>query len=300
MSALTCPEVQAQLDLLAAGECDLPTRAGLEAHLRECPACAAVYAESQRVLTLVRLHCDGDAIERLRLRIERESQQQRTSRRFLPFVKRTLVAAAVFLVCIGVLSWLPQTARFGSEPRLALLVHSGREALPPQVAALAERKLPAITPGPTESLLIALPAGRLGEAFRSELRQRSAGQLPPPPAVAFQLMLMNKGTDAVTVRIGDAEPTLILDVQGEGVVRVPVRAAQAAAFLQPQSRRLAPGEATTFHVDRLVAGSRRHPEYVYLTEPGKFMLTARLQLNVDGHIESVTAAPVRITVVEKN
>jgi anti-sigma factor RsiW len=50
MNAMTCQEVESQLDLLAAGECDPPLREALQAHLQQCPTCAARYAESQATI----------------------------------------------------------------------------------------------------------------------------------------------------------------------------------------------------------------------------------------------------------
>ena len=70
MNAITCQEVQEQLDLLAAGECDRPTQEALESHLQQCQACAATYAESRRVLGLLDLHLRQDGLERLQQRIE--------------------------------------------------------------------------------------------------------------------------------------------------------------------------------------------------------------------------------------
>src|SRR6516164_3744451 len=77
MNAMTCEQVQEQLDLLAAGECDPPARAEIEQHLRTCPACAATYAESQRLMATLDRHWSEAGIERIRQRIETEKRPVR-------------------------------------------------------------------------------------------------------------------------------------------------------------------------------------------------------------------------------
>src|SRR5207248_1141874 len=55
MNAMTCAEVEEQLDLLAADACDAPMRETLEGHLRDCPTCAAKFSQSKRLQGLLDL-----------------------------------------------------------------------------------------------------------------------------------------------------------------------------------------------------------------------------------------------------
>src|SRR5438105_1219339 len=107
MNALTCEEVQQQLDLLAAGECDPTAREALEHHLQHCPTCAAGYAESQRLLGMVDLHWNQRGLERLRQRIDQHALCHRKLRLFTPFVRGAVAAAAMLLIAVGLIWWRP-------------------------------------------------------------------------------------------------------------------------------------------------------------------------------------------------
>src|SRR5260370_13956305 len=74
MNAMTCHDVEEHLDLLAADECDRPTRSAVERHLEHCAACAARYADSRRLLGLLDLHWDAAGPGRVRRQIEREER----------------------------------------------------------------------------------------------------------------------------------------------------------------------------------------------------------------------------------
>jgi hypothetical protein len=211
---------------------------------------------------------------------------------FTPFVRRAIAVAAVFLIAVGLVWWLPRGNDDGkdSEPQFALLVQSGK----PRLKAL----LPAqIRDKATEAVAIVPLAARNGEAFREDLKQAQRGdKLPLPPEVALELVLVNAGKRAVEVRLGDAGSELSLDVPGEAVVRVTAPKAELPAALRPQTLQLEEGQRHVIHIDRLVAGSPGKLEYIYLTEPGEYKLTARLRLTADGRAATVTAEPVRIKV----
>jgi hypothetical protein len=292
MNALTCAEVQEQLELLAAGACDPPMQAALEAHLRDCPACAASYAESRRLLDLLDLHWQHAPIERLRQRIDHAARPRRKQRLFTPFVPRAVAAAALVLIAVGLLWWQPQwhTNPIASESQLALLVRADtpRLRIDSQVPARATAKAEAPPVFP-----LAAPSGA---ALRRELlKAQRDGKLPLPPAVALELTLVNTGPRTVELRLGDVAPTLSLDVQGDGVLRIPAPAADPPSFLKNQTLQLKPKEQHMIRVDRLIAGSQGRLEYVYLTEPGEYTVTAQLRLSADGRgVVTVTGAPVRI------
>src|SRR5262245_25068992 len=97
MNAMTCEQVQKQLDLLAAGACDGATRQTLERHLEACRACAAGYAASQRLLGLLDLHLNPAGVDRLRRRIDTEARRPRRGW-FVNVVRGAVAAAALVLI----------------------------------------------------------------------------------------------------------------------------------------------------------------------------------------------------------
>jgi predicted anti-sigma-YlaC factor YlaD len=291
MKAMTCAEVQEQLDLLAAGACDSATRTAIERHMRECPACAARRAESERLVGLLDLQWNQAAVERLQQRIEAAARPQRKRRFAAPFVRSFVAAAAVMLIAAGLLWWLPpwDTDSAASGAQLALVVHA-RQAV----------KIDAPVPGRAtdkgaEAVAVMPLAAKSGETLRRDLLQaQREGKLPPPPAVSLSMTLVNNGKRPVEVRLGDVVPMLSLDVDGNGVVRMPVPEGQAVDFPERQSWQLQPGAQHDITIGRLMAGSPGAIEYIYLTEPGEVTVTARLRLSVDGEPVTVTAAPVHI------
>src|SRR6516162_220032 len=169
MNAMKCEEVREQLDLLAAGECEAATKAAIEQHLGDCPACAAAYAESERLVGLLDLHWNDQRLERLRQRIEqqaepltpgshapawepgvptlehgseaakptREGGSEAKARRHLrfvtPYVRRGVAIAALFLIAVGLMLWTPvwSPGPKHSEPAFTLLVHARKENMVP-------------------------------------------------------------------------------------------------------------------------------------------------------------------------
>src|SRR6516225_10120723 len=118
MNALTCQQVEEQLDLLAAGECDKPTRRALERHLETCAACSASYAESRRLQAMLELQLNEAAqLQRLRTAIdatmlpavERRKPATESRATLLPFARRISSLAALLLVTLGLALLLPQT-----------------------------------------------------------------------------------------------------------------------------------------------------------------------------------------------
>jgi hypothetical protein len=299
MNAITCEEVQEQLDLLVAGECDPPTKDALEQHLGACPACSASYALSQHLLGLLDLHWNDQAIERLRQRIEQQARPaQRKPRLFRPFIRQAVTVAALVLIAVGLMLWAPiwDTDRKGSEPALALLVHGRKEIQAPEPDKHQE-----LAKGHAAQKVMVIPlAARGGAAFRQKLDQAQRdGKLPPPPAISLELELVNTGKRPVELRPGDETSALVLEITGDGVIRIKAPKAQELEepeFLRTQPLQLDPGKKHILHIDRLIAGSRGNMEYIYLTEPGEYTLTASLRLTADGKVVTVTGAPVQIKV----
>jgi hypothetical protein len=285
MSAMICADVQEQLDFLAAGVCDPATRAALEQHLHACPECAGRFAESQRLLGMLDLHWNQAAMACLRQRIE---QQARPRRRLItPFLHGYVAAAAMLLIAVGLLSWA--TLSTSTAPQLALLVNTERRQT---IVLDAHANARAVAPG-AEALAMPAPAAR------NDNSKPQRGALPPPPVIDLDLTLVNTGQRPITVRIGEVVPVLSLDVLGEGLERIAASPARTPSFLQSRTLRLDAGQSHVIHINRLIAGSPAALEYVYLTKPGVYAVSARLRVLADGMPVTVTGGPVRITVEGK-
>jgi hypothetical protein len=294
MNTLNCRQVDEQLDLVAAGVCDGPTRQALERHLVSCATCADRYAESQRLQGLLALHWNAVALQRLRQRIEREAVAGRR-RLVLPWVRRAAAVAAVLLVTFGLVLLLPRGEPPGEAPRLTLAVLVASTEGPqskgsPETVARVPAKL---APGAMMAM-IQQADGQTGAAFREELtRAQQAGKLPLPPRVPLELALTNSGTRPVEVELGG---TLGLDVEGKGVVRLSAEQAAPPDYLHPQTRWLAAGARWTVPVDRLIAGTPGRLEYIYLTEPGDYTVMARLSVRAGGREQMLTSPSVSVQI----
>src|SRR2546430_9866638 len=119
MNAMACQQVEEQLDLLAAGECDRSTRRAVEQHLEGCAACSASYAESRRLQGMLDLHWnEAEQLDRLRRRLDEADREARRPRRLvLPFVNRAAALAALLLGTFGLALLLPNGNEYrpGSE-----------------------------------------------------------------------------------------------------------------------------------------------------------------------------------------
>jgi hypothetical protein len=296
MNVMSCHDVEEQLDLLAAGECDPPTRLAVERHLEGCPACTARYAKSQRLLGLLDLNWNEGGPARLRERIDLEEQR----RQRWQFVRRAAAVAALFLLTVGLMWMLPRWQPHTSEPDLQLslvLLDVGPEAkMGPAIEVRATRDPAAPLKGSGAEAMAMVPApGKTGEAFRSELLQAQRdGKLPLPPAFPLALALTNTGERRLEVRLGDVETELSLELQGQGVVRLPAVGVAEPEFLQSQTFQLAPGEQLVFRIERLIAGARGRLEYLYLTEPGDYDLIASLRVTANGTVVKLRSETIHV------
>ena len=79
MTPLTCSEVEARLDLHAAGEGDETERAALERHLASCPKCRQAHHDARQLLALLDLQFqEPDRLARLQRRLDREERRKRS------------------------------------------------------------------------------------------------------------------------------------------------------------------------------------------------------------------------------
>ena len=277
---LTCTEVRDQLDLLAADACDPQTRVVLERHLHSCPACAEQLTESRRLMGLLDLQLNDSGLERLRQRVDVQARPARKTRWFAPTLRRALAAAALILIALGLGVWMPTA---DSEPRFSLVVDQQQAKV-------------RIEPGMQEAK--ALLATR-GKDLRARLlKAKDEGKLPMPPAIDLELALVNDSRRPIEVRLGDAVTRLTLDIDGDGVIRIPVTMVPLPEFLKPRLLRLQPGERHVVRVDRLIAGSTNELEFIYVVESGEYLIDATLRVTADRKAISVKAPPTRVRIGE--
>lgn len=103
MNALTCIDVQAQIELYAAGECDAETAAAVARHVDGCDDCQAAHAEAARLVQLLDVrHQEKAGLGRLASALRQENRR----RLMVPWVQRAMAVAAILLLVVGPLSWL--------------------------------------------------------------------------------------------------------------------------------------------------------------------------------------------------
>src|SRR5439155_21220681 len=70
MSPLTCPDVEARLDLYAADECDPAEADAIRRHLAHCPRCVAACDEARQLVGLLDLRLqEPERLSRLEARL---------------------------------------------------------------------------------------------------------------------------------------------------------------------------------------------------------------------------------------
>jgi hypothetical protein len=202
---------------------------------------------------------------------------------FSPIVRRALAAAAVLLIAIGLIWKVPDwTSDKPSETPFVLVVAMGHKPL--KLDDMVAEKVRVQPPAP----------GIEAKALKAILERD--GMLPAPPAVDVHVALVNRSKKTVALRHGDLEPSLTLEIEGDGVVRIAAAKGEPPAFLRPQTVHLEPGEQFLLHVDRLIAGSASKREYIYLTEPGDYTLTILLRVTIDGQVVTVIGDPETVKV----
>jgi hypothetical protein len=107
MRALTCSDVEAQIDLHAAGECSAAESAAISRHLEQCERCAQTFREAQQAIGLLDAHSQqAERLERLHDRLEVVRKSPPRGTRILPFFRSAAALAAMLLVVVGLFVWL--------------------------------------------------------------------------------------------------------------------------------------------------------------------------------------------------
>jgi hypothetical protein len=124
MNALTCDQVQEEIELFAAEECDAPTRAAIEHHLAGCPACAEALDETQQMLGFLTLRLREPAsLARLRQRISAEAKKQHRPAIFI-FVARAAAFAAVLMLTVGAYFWVSPAQKGRADMNTVAMIQS--------------------------------------------------------------------------------------------------------------------------------------------------------------------------------
>jgi hypothetical protein len=131
MKTLACDDVEAQIELYAAGECDPAASAAVRAHLAGCDRCGRSMEEARRLLGLLDArYQEQERLTRLWDRLETEE-----GRPFWPpsmkhpWLRRAVALAAMLLLVVGLFGWLSGD-RSGTGPgttELQLAVNRHRD-----------------------------------------------------------------------------------------------------------------------------------------------------------------------------
>jgi hypothetical protein len=232
MTLLTCSEVEARLDLHAAGEGDETERTALEKHLASCASCRRAHHEARQVLALLDVQFqEPDRLERFERRLDQEERRQRSAPRILRFSRPVASLAAMLLLALGLAGPLPspvvrpQPAPFAEAP-WAVESHASALLAPKSMVARGpgERDEPTLMRGLTvqpakgstwsivSSNEIELRSGRFQVRFDPPY---TSGKPSPPLTVKTDAaVLTTRAADfAVTVTSGRAGPKVEAFIQ---------------------------------------------------------------------------------------
>jgi hypothetical protein len=259
MKTLNCAEVEALVDLLAAGECDAAVGKAVRTHLAGCPACAARAARAREVVGLLDLHYRQDAaLARLRAKVQREAAAPRLLR-FPGVVQRWAGIAALVLVTFGLGLSLAPAPRPGEGPGELLAVRGELE--PP--------------PAPPAVRGHALSRAKEGAAFAARMKKvekpKRGSDLPLPPRVGVRVLVRNPGRRALHVEVLGWS----LAMQGPGVVRAPAPG-PAPGTISRERVTIPPGKSEAIRLGRLAERIGGRWYYLYPTAPGDYALKVAL------------------------
>jgi hypothetical protein len=294
MTSFTCDEVEARLDLSAAGECDLAEQSAIDAHVQHCPRCAEALNEARSALELLDLHWQAPAaLERLHARLEDARQEEQAAPdgavisfrpvRLVSFVRRFAAVAALLLTPSGIGLLFP-SASAPSLPELAVaVVPAERQALVPAVPSRGGPEK--VVPMAEASKTLLMPLAWAAKDHR--------GKRIPAPEVNLDFRIDNQTVVPLYLEVGGEDFALLLDLQGPGV-------REEVLPVQPQpahSEVVAPGGHHTIPISRLESRWRDRVRYSSWTRPGEYTLTVRVRLRVregDGLTEvRMLTAPTR-------
>jgi hypothetical protein len=305
MTPFTCNQVEEQLDLFAAAECDAPTSAAIDRHLADCPSCAGKVEESRQLLGLLGLRLrEPDRLRQLQASVRAESRRQRRPVVLL-FLRRYGAAAAMLLLTIGLMGRLApglSSDREGIAGPTAMLSPSPVGLAPGHRAAfeMVQVEKGGNPPAPKHDgqlsrLAIVPPLAKKGTELREELRVGLAAGRLPPPTVDLELLLVNSGPSDLTLSINERTEVEI-DLQGPGVITLPATAAESGLPIPPQTLPLPAGQQRGVRLTRLESVSPLGRWFSYWTEPGEYELRVRLRTAALLGTEGARRRPVTVAV----
>jgi hypothetical protein len=248
MSPLTCPDVEARLDLYAADECDPPESEAIRRHLAHCPRCATACEEARQLVGLLDLRLqEPERLGRLEARLAAEEAPRRRVLRFPVTARRAAALAAMLLLNVALAGWL--------APGLRLADGDGG-----LVAALRADDMK------SKAEALFAPDAQAARAGPKATKEPERDQ--PPPAIGLRLELRNTTDRPMRVWVNGPQTELHFDVSGPGVVS---KQAKDAAESPPRAVTLRPGESHVIPIDRLTDGRRSW----YWTKPGDYTVAAR-------------------------
>jgi hypothetical protein len=239
MSPLTCPEVEARLDLYAADECDAAEAEAVRRHLAHCPRCATAFAEARQLMGLLDLRWqEPERLRRLEEHITAEEAPRRRVLRFPTGLRHVASLAAMLLLTVGLTGWLsPLLGPGDGDGGLVVALREG------------------IARGGVDAQFVPAAAVRGGPKEMAR------------PSVGLTLELRNPTERTIRVWVDGPQTELRLDVSGPGVESRPVK----DGGRPPSEVTLRPGEQHVIRSDRLTDSRREW----YWTKPGEHTVTAR-------------------------
>lgn len=287
MTPFTCDEIEQQIELYAAGECDAPTAAAVRTHLAGCAGCSRAEAEARKFLELLDLRLqEPDRLSRLFDRIEEEVQPAPAlpMRRRSPTVaRRWLALAASVLLPVGLVAALmpapvsPMRPE-ADGPQVAL-------AIVPDGSFRGKEMLPAAVRDPGLELFHAEKAIKFQLASGLErdvlVGAAQSGRPTLPPEVDLQLVVFNASANNLRLRLDDPRAELRLRMTGPDVVRIAVRGA-IDPFGGITKLTIPAGQGRALPIPRLVEGKRGRVNYLYWAEPGSYRIWPTLRAPTEG------------------
>ena len=297
MSDWTCEQVEAWIDLYAAGEADAPTRAAVGRHLKACPSCAESHGQAQQLLGLLDQHFQES--ERLNGLVAAggDAEAGAAADAAGPVAGGAL-AASVLLDVRPV-----RLARSGSGrspsagPQLTAVLNSPGPRLRPRrdggdggTQCRSRQKADAVPPGRQES--------RSRSIRRRLCRRRPRRRRPRRMSISswrLTTQIVTHYRSALGMK-DEVDP-------GFARPRRPGRAAPSAAPpLADLRTRIAPGATYYLTIHQLAYGGRGAVHYLYWTSPGEYTLTVTLRAWVEADARAggrevvTTSGPLKIHV----
>ncbi|MEM7384648.1 MAG: hypothetical protein AAF514_06850 [Verrucomicrobiota bacterium] len=119
--------------------------------------------------------------------------------------------------------------------------------------------------------------------FHSLLNDETPANDPPPPEVDLTLLVMNQSEEAVAIYPESPDNLLTLELSGQGAVTKKRQGPRADhGFVDPgEPYLLPPGARWIFSIKRLAYGQNADSIYAYWTQPGDYLLKAKLHIDGD-------------------